>query len=487
MKRTVKALLVSSLLLTASLAAAQEFETGYFLGGNPYAFRLNPAFQGERNFFSLVTGQTGLGTWSNLGVSTLLYPGNDGKLYTFMNDRVSASEVLGKVKKRNSLDADLHLNLLTVGFWSRENTFMTIDVNLRSLNALSVPYDLFRFWKEETEGSSTFDFSGVGGRSKTFGEIAFGWSRNFNDVFNVGFRAKALVGLAEAEMRMRNLTMTMSDERWEVTAEGELNMSSPAFSVRKDADGNLDLKSIEIREDAISPAGFGAAVDLGFSWNVLPLLTVSGSVLDLGTIRWNRDIRGATPAGTFSWVPSEKEPVDASSGAKESFDQEMDEAVKSIAGLFKFKDAGSGQGAFDLLPFRVNLAAEYRMPFYERLSVGALYTGRGGSCYSRHTSRLSLNWNPTDYLSLSTGTTLNKLGQSLGFAFSLHPAGVNLMLGCDYLPFRCVSIAPILKDLPAKYSRFAIIPADRMNLNLYVGLNVALGSRRLDYARRMTD
>ena len=483
MKTTVRALLVSLLVLASSMAAAQEYETGYFLGGNPYAFRLNPAFQSERNLVSVVTGQTGLGTWSNLGVSTLLYPGNDGKLYTFMNDRVAASDVLGKVKNRNSLDLDLHANLLTVGFWSNE-TFFTVDVNLRSLNALSVPYDLFRFWKEETEGSSTFDLSGLGGRSQTFGEIAFGWSRSLFDDLNVGFRVKALVGLEEAEVRMRNLKMSMSDERWEVSAKGEVNMSSPAFSIRKDADGNMDFKSLEFEGDQIAPAGFGAAVDLGFSWNVLPLLTLSGSVLDLGTIRWNRDIRGATPAGSYAWVPSQKDPVDPSAGAKESIDQEMDEAVKSLAGLFKFKDAGSGQGAFDLLPFRVNLGAEYRMPFYDRLSVGALYSGRGGYCYARHTGRLSLNWSPTDFLSLSTGTTLNKLGQSIGFAFNLHPVGVNLMIGGDYFPFRCVSVAPLFKDLPAKYARFAVIPADRMNMNLYVGLNIAFGKRRLDYARR---
>ena len=63
----------------ASDLCAQDFETGYFLGGNPYAFRLNPAFQSERGIFSIGLGQTGVGTWSNLGLSTLLYPSADGR------------------------------------------------------------------------------------------------------------------------------------------------------------------------------------------------------------------------------------------------------------------------------------------------------------------------------------------------------------------------------------------------------------------------
>ena len=48
-----------SIVLTVLLScfapglSAQDLESGYFLGGNPYAFRLNPAFQSERNIFSI--------------------------------------------------------------------------------------------------------------------------------------------------------------------------------------------------------------------------------------------------------------------------------------------------------------------------------------------------------------------------------------------------------------------------------------------------
>ena len=427
-----------------------------------------------------MTGQTGLGTWSNLGVSTLLYPGSDGKLYTFMNDRVPASEFLGKIGKHNSIDADVHANLITFGSWTTDSTFVTFDVNLRSLNAFSAPYDLFRFWKGDG-GEATYDMSGLGMRSKTFGEVAFGWSRTFRSKLSVGFRVKALVGLLEADVRMRNLTVSMSGQRWEMTAEGEMAMSSPALSIQTDAQGYLDFESVQANEHNIGPAGYGGAIDLGFSYNLLPQLTLSGSVLDLGAIRWNREVCGKTPAGSYVWTGTSG----SSSGSQESLEDELKEAGKEFVRLFRFKDAGSGRPAFDLLPFVVHLGAEYRVPFYDRISLGVLYTGRGGACYARHTGRISLNWNPADVLSFSTGATLNKLGQSVGFAFNLHPAGINLMLGCDYIPLRAVNIAPLFKDLPQQYRQFAIIPADRMNMNLYVGLNMALGKRRLDYARRL--
>lgn len=477
--RVLKGSLVSLLLLASVLVShAQEFETGYFLGGNPFAYRLNPAFQSERNIISIGLGQTGVGAWSNLGVSSLLYPGNDGKLYTFMNDRVSAQEFLGKIHRHNSLDADIHLNVLSVGFWSHDS-FMTIDINLRSLNAVSAPYDLFRFLKEGTQNTTSFDLSGTGVRSKTFGEIAFGWSNRFSHNLSFGFRAKALVGILEAEMLMKNLRMTLNDDRWEVASQGEMNLSSPSLSIRKNADGELEPDSIGFLEGFKGPAGYGAAVDLGASWNVLPLLTLSASLLDLGTIRWNREIRGTTPDASYAWDPSDKAAIDPVSGEENAFEREFEDAADALSGLFRFKEAGGGKPAFDLLPFRFNLGAEFRMPFYERLSVGALYTARGAAAYGRHTGRFSVNWSPLDFLSLSTGTTLNKLGESFGFALNLHPNGVNLMVGGDYIPFSCVNIAPLIDGLPARYRNFAVIPAHRMNLNLYVGLNVAFGRRHL--------
>ena len=161
----------------------------------------------------------------------------------------------------------------------------------------------------------------------------------------------------------------------------------------------------------------------------------------------------------------------------------MDEAADVLSGIFRFEDRSGSGGSFEMLPFRVNLGAEFRVPAYDRLSVGLLYQGRGGASFSRHTGRISLNWNPLHFLSMSTGMTLNKAGQNFGFALNLHPAGINLLVGCDYIPFHTVSIAPLIEDLPSQYQRLAVVPRDQMKLNLYVGLNLALGRSRLNHKK----
>ena len=464
------------LVIASPSARSQELETGYFLGGNPYAFRLNPAFQSERNIVSIALGQTGVQAWSNLGVSTLFYPDGNGRLYTFMNDNVDSAEFLRKIGQKNCLDLDARVNLLTVGFWA-DRRFFTIDFNVRSLNAVSGPYDLFDFWKEGAESKNSFDFSGTGFSSKSFIEAAFGWSKNYDNVFNVGFRVKGLVGVAEAEILAENLKLSMAGDRWEVQARSILNASSPALAYSRDG-GELDLESIHFDEGRYAPAGFGGAVDLGASWNVFPFLTLSAAVLDLGAMRWNREIKGVSPDTAYAWAPSEN--VD---GSDDSWEREINEATSVLSGIFRFQDRSGSGGEFEMLPFRVNVGVEFRMPFYERLSVGMLYQGRGGSAFARHTGRFSLNWNPLDFLSMSTSTSLSNIGESIGFALNLHPAGVNLLVGCDYLPFQCANIAPLIDDLPAKYTSWAILPRDRMKLNLYVGLNLALGRSRLNFKR----
>ena len=457
---------------------AQDLETGYFLGGNPYAFRLNPAFQSERSILTIGLGQTGAGVWSNLGVSTIFYPDSNGNLYTFMNDRVSASEFMRKIKRVNHVDADVRANLLTIGFWA-DRRFMTLDFNVRSLNGVTLPYDLFSFWKEGADAKSNFDLSGTGIRSKNFIEAAFGWSKNYDNVFNVGFRVKGLVGVAEAEVLVKNMKVAMSNQRWEIQAQSVLNASSPSFRYSLTEDGYLDPESIYVGSGSYGPAGYGGAIDLGVSWNVLPYLTLSASVLDFGAIRWNREVKGVSPEATYTWEPSAEE-------GTSDWEDEMGDAMSALAGVLKFKESADKGGEFEFLPLQYNLGAEFRMPFYQRLSVGALYSGRLGAGFARQSGRLSLNWNPLNFLSMSTSTTVSHLGESFGFAFNLHPGFFNLMFGCDYIPVHTVNMAALLEDadLPPTYQSYALLPRDQMKLNFYIGLNFAFGRRHLEHDKR---
>ena len=469
---------VALLFCTPARLAAQDLETGYFLGGNPYAFRLNPAFQSERNILSIALGGQGAGVWSNLGVSTLLYPGDNGYLYTFLNDRVNAADFMKQIRRRNVFDADGRVNLFTLGFWA-DRRFFTLDLNVRSLNAVSLPRDVFAFLKDDTV-RTTYDFSGMGARADEYAEFAFGWSKNYDDVLTVGFRTKALVGLGELELMAPRMSLSMDGNRVEALAQSYFHASSPAFSVNYKENGELDLENIYFNEDRFGIAGWGGALDLGVRVNVFENLTLSASLLDFGAIRWNREINGISPESSYSWSPSDSE-----AQASDDWEEEVNRIGEELSGVIRFrKDEGAG-AAFAMLPFQYLLGAEFRMPFYDRLTVGALFQGRGGSVFAHQRARFSLNWNPVDFLSLSGSTALDRLGESFGFAVNLHPTFLNLMLGCDYVPFHVVPLdEETRKEIPPSLQRLAVLPRDGMRMNFYLGLNFAFGRSRLDHAKR---
>ena len=47
-----------------------------------------------------------------------------------------------------------------------------------------------------------------------------------------------------------------------------------------------------------------------------------------------------------------------------------------------------------------------------------------------------------------------------------------------------MSLAPLLDNPDPRLARVAVIPRDRLSLDLYLGLNIAFGRNRLDHAKR---
>lgn len=376
------------------------------------------------------------------------------------------------------MDLDAQVNLLTVGFWSGKD-FFTVDFNVRSMEAVSLPHDFFRFLKGDKRAGDVFEIASTGIQAHNFAEAAFGWSHAFGPL-SIGARSKFLVGLLEADMMLDKMKVTVGEDSWSVESKGELNVSSPAVQtdVVKDTD-LLNPNSFRVDWNKAGPAGWGGAVDLGIRYDVTPHLTLSAALLDLGMVRWNHETAYATPDKAYEWAPS----ADDVSSQTGSYGIEMSSLLDLAVDFVSWKKVADPHPTVEWLPFRVHAGAEFRMPFYDRLSVGALYQGRFVDSFARHTGRVSLNWNPVDFLSLSGSANLSNFGESLGFALSLHPNAVNLILGCDYIPVHVVSIAPLLDNPSPRLSRIAVIPRDRLNLNLYVGLNIAFGRSRLDHAK----
>ena len=121
-----------------------------------------------------------------------------------------------------------------------------------------------------------------------------------------------------------------------------------------------------------------------------------------------------------------------------------------------------GASKLDMLGMTAHIGAEYRMPFWKPLSVGALGTARIDGPYSWFEGRASLNFAFLKWLSFSGSFAYSTFGESYGAALNIHPKGMNLFVGID-------SFKPLF-NMTGHY-----IPVDSFNTNVTFGLNIAFG------------
>ena len=157
--RKIKCIVAASLLaLCASSSVAQSATSSYFLEGAFYNYKLNPAMNPERGFFSGLIGNVSLKTNGNVGLSTFLYP-KDDKLTTFMSGSVDQKEFLDKLPDYARLGVNLDETILAGGF-RLFGGYTTIDLSLHSSVAMSLPKGLFEFAKKGLQASS-YNFSNL--------------------------------------------------------------------------------------------------------------------------------------------------------------------------------------------------------------------------------------------------------------------------------------------------------------------------------------
>lgn len=471
-------ILTFSLVLGTAAFAQTTMKTTYFLDGYDFRHRLNPATPSARSYFALPTlGYTSVGVSSNMGISTFLYPTADGGLTTFMSSQVDADAFIGKLNKNNIISQDFNTTILSIGAWGKKNGFTTVELNLRETASINLPRDLFSFMKN-VGGAQHYNISNLGVKARAYAELSLGQSQRINDKLVVGAKVKALLGLASADLNMKNLNLEMSGERWRVEAEGTLQASVGDFvniptygetgtvPEGKAAD-QIDFSHIGFNSNFKPTSvlgGFGVAFDLGFSYEILKGLTVSASVLDLGFIHWKSSVLAST--NNNSWEFNGFENVSLDGNSENSINNQFKNITKGLEDLAVLYKQESG-AYNEMLSATINAAVEYKMPFWDGMSVGGLFTTRIQGSHTQYEGRVSLNIAAGNCLGFSASYGLSNFGSTFGAFLNLHCRAVDFFIGTDSL---VTNFAPMNNLL---------VPYKKLNLAMNFGLAFNV-SKRLD-------
>lgn len=444
-------------MLTATVVlplSAQSLRSAYFMDGSFQRSMLNPALQPDKGYvaFPLLSGLT-FDVNSNLGLANFLYPTSDGRLTTFMNGSVSASEFLGGLSDANALSQGLDWQLFGLGF-KMLGGYSTLSINLHEEAMANVPYDVFRFMKEGFQNSS-YNINNLSVGAQAYASVEVGHSMNILDVLSVGARVKFLMGIANANFNLENINLSMTEDRWMVNAQSQMQLAllgGVTVDEKTNPDGGTDYS---LSVDGYMPKSYGAAIDLGAAFNfdgIVDGFTVSAGITNLGFIGWKNMMSVSPISGSFSYDGMGE--IDY--GNMESVSDEVEQMGDDLSSLLSFGDADYAKKTMAVAP-TIALGAEYAMPFYDKLTAGLLFSSHVSKIKSYNDLRLYANLSPVGFFQMSANVGVSNYGTEFGWYLNLHPKGFALYLGSDFFSY---TLSP------------QFIPVKRACASVSMGINI---------------
>ena len=264
--------------------------------------------------------------------------------------------------------------------------------------------------------------------------------------------------MAYADATFDKFNIELSEDRWylEGHAQAQAALGSEVYFE------NNKNKLEDLQMGPFAPAASGFAVDLGVMYDMkklVPGLTVSASLLDLGSINWQYMMSVENNDEAICWEGLTDATIKNMGVALEDELEKLgDKAEKMME--FKVNDIHSETTKLDATMY---LGAEYNMPFYKPLSAAILYGKRFSTYAGWDEVRGYVNIAPLKWFEASANVGYSTFGTSWGWMLNFHPAGINLFVGSDYM----------ISKVTPQY-----IPVNNLNSHITLGISLALGKRK---------
>lgn len=419
-------------------ATAQAPNSGYFTDDYKYRHDLNPAYGNDQNYIAIpVLGSVNVKTMGNFGYEDVvrdnpLYPTqSDKRKTTFLNPYLN-DPLSGFSDSWNRIGVQADIAILSAGF-KAFGGYNTVEINSRTTANIKLPYELLNF--ATNMGNGDYDIGDISANAQSFVELAFGHSRKIGDNWRVGGKLKFLFGIADADLKMKDVKAHLTGDTWTIEADAQAHMSMKGFTYKSEAKdyNDPDRGSYErvndVDVDGAGLGGFGMAVDLGATYT-LDNWEFSAALLDLGFISWSNDMYATNRDKVFTFdgfhdigVHSNDNPID---DATDSYGDQ-------ISDFYNLQDQGDKGSRTTGIGARMNFGVSYTLPMYDKMKFGLLSATRFLDTHTWTEGRLSANWAPLKWLDGNVNLGVNTYTASFGWLINVHPKGFNFFVGMDHL------------------------------------------------------
>jgi len=287
-------------------------------------------------------------------------------------------------------------------------------------------------------------------------EIALGYGRNVNQRLTVGARIKYLQGVYHASADIDASLYMNIDSVTMVNRGIELKVGGMQQLIALD---NESISNSEVNTDRIEIKDFGFnqnrgfAIDMGMTYELIPDLTLSAAVNDLGFIRWGRNTATYHITGDdFTYYGAEKNGIDGLEDLGDFFDNLLD-SLDSHYGV----ESTVGNTYTTALAANVYFGANYQLGRVH--SVGTLFHNRIAN------GRISPSWSLAYNLQLGkyintvvNWSASNGRANNFGMGLSLNLFGLQAYVISDQVLTPFISGIGTLNKMDVRF-----------------GLNIAVG------------
>lgn len=440
MKKAAIILALCGVIGTGQNLSGQQADIMYFMKDNALQHNLNPAFQPECNIYVGFPGLSSLNvsvgnnslTFSDIYHSRVV----DGKKQTvsFLHPVMGQDGIddfLKRLRNNTRLYSEVGVSLISFGF-RQDKSYFTFDLSNRVDAQLivpkSVPTVFFRGVEDE-DGETVFSLRNLSFSSTAYTQLAFGYSRELDKQWNFGGKLKLLLGHANMDADFGDLSLTISKERWLLQGNSSLRSAVPGLEVITTEDGVLD--DVDFNNDHLGFSrffsGVGAGADFGAAYNLLENLQFSASVVDLGFIRWSKNLNKVNKENDFEF---DGIVYDVNNDSINYWDEYKD----MLKRMYVLENNPAGYTTW--LTAKIYAGVEYSI-LDDKIGFGLLSKTYITKKKAFEELVLSSNYRPFYPLSVSLSySILNGKWSNLGFGVNLNAGPFNMFLCADNIPLK---------------------------------------------------
>lgn len=437
---------VVAMMAIPFVSFSQLSTTTYFNKYNPRQHKVNPAFRPDGNYigfpclstFAINAGNSRF-SFNDFFVKGKINGEKRGMLFFDKYAPESAiDDFVKQMGRRERVFTSYNIDIIDFGFRTKKNNYYTATISNRFDLMTAVPKQLgVEPLLHGMDKGETYDMkiNKLSVDASLYSQLAIGFSRPITDKLTVGAKVKYLYGHANVSTNFKDLRLTASREKWELTGDGSVRAACPGLRFVPKEDGQID--EVEAFEDFdgsyAKPQGHGGALDLGATYQLLPRLQLSASIIDLGFIHWKNNLQELEKKDDIVY-----DGVDVVFGDDESDFGDYFEVYEDMAkAAYRINETPKAYNR--ALASKIHLGAEYSF-WDDRLGLGILSKT---SIFKRmvwEDFTLSANLRPNRFFSMVvTYNMFDGAWNNLGCGMNFNLGAFNLNLAVDNIPLRFVA------------------------------------------------